>query len=78
MSYFAEYEAKKISRRTKAGLERARSEGKKIGRPSKFHQHKDTLIKLQQKGATKAEMKRQTGLTYNTVKTYLKRIDQSD
>jgi len=40
MSYFAEYEAKKISRRTKAGLERARSEGKKIGRPSKFRQHK--------------------------------------
>jgi DNA invertase Pin-like site-specific DNA recombinase len=28
MSYFAEYEAKKISRRTKAGLERARQEGK--------------------------------------------------
>jgi DNA invertase Pin-like site-specific DNA recombinase len=30
MSYFAEYEAKKISRRTKAGLERARQEGKDI------------------------------------------------
>jgi DNA invertase Pin-like site-specific DNA recombinase len=33
MSYFAEYEAKKISRRTVAGLERARAEGKQIGRP---------------------------------------------
>lgn len=30
MSYFAEYEAKKISRRAKAGLERARQEGKDI------------------------------------------------
>jgi len=30
MSYFAEYEAKKISRRTKAGLERAQQEGKDI------------------------------------------------
>jgi DNA invertase Pin-like site-specific DNA recombinase len=78
MSYFAEYEAKKISRRTKAGLERARSEGKKIGRPSKFQQHKDTLVKLQQQGASKAEMKRQTGLAYNTVKTYLKRINQNE
>jgi DNA invertase Pin-like site-specific DNA recombinase len=76
MSYFAEYEAKKISRRTKAGLERARSEGKKIGRPSKFHQQKDTLIKLQQQGASKADMKRQTGLAYNTVKSYLKRLDE--
>lgn len=41
MSYFAEYEAKKVSRRTKAGLERARAEGKQIGRPSKFNEHRD-------------------------------------
>ena len=40
MSYFAEYEAKKISRRTKAGIERAREEGKQIGRPQKFDQHR--------------------------------------
>jgi len=62
MSYFAEYEAKKISRRTKAGLERAREEGKQIGRPSKFDQHKDQLQALQEAGASKAEMARQTGL----------------
>ena len=71
MSYFAEYEAKKISRRTKAGLERARSEGKQIGRPSKFDQYKDALMDLKAEGASKAEMKRQTGLSYNTVRKYL-------
>jgi DNA invertase Pin-like site-specific DNA recombinase len=74
MSYFAEYEAKKISRRTKAGLKRARAEGKQIGRPSKFDEHKDELMALKDEGASKAEMKRQTGLSYNTVKKYLKRI----
>ena len=76
MSYFAEYEAKKISRRTKAGLERAREEGKKIGRPSKFRQYKDQLRALQEAGASKAEMERQTGLAYNTVKSYLRRLDE--
>jgi DNA invertase Pin-like site-specific DNA recombinase len=76
MSYFAEYEAKKISRRTKSGLERARSEGKQIGRPSKFEGYKGQLMELKEKGASKAEMKRQTGLSYNTVKKYLKRIEE--
>lgn len=76
MSYFAEYEAKKISRRTKAGLERARSEGKKVGRPSKFQQHKDVLVDLQKQGASKAEMKLQTGLACNTVKSYLQRLGE--
>ena len=76
MSYFAEYEAKKISRRTKAGLERARAEGKQIGRPSKYEKHKKELMALQAAGASKAEMKRQTGLSYNTVKKYLHRIEE--
>jgi len=76
MSYFAEYEAKKISRRTKAGLERAREEGKQIGRPSKFNQYKDELQEMLDEDLSKAEMKRRTGLAYNTVKKYIQRIEE--
>jgi len=76
MSYFAEYEAKKISRRTKAGLERAREEGKQIGRPSKFDEYKDDLEAMLEQELSKAEMKRRTGLAYNTVKKYLQRIKE--
>lgn len=78
MSYFAEYEAKKISRRTKAGLERARQDGKDIGRPSKFDQYKDQLKVMKDDGCSKAEMKRRTGLAYNTntVRRYLQRIGE--
>jgi DNA invertase Pin-like site-specific DNA recombinase len=78
MSYFAEYEAKKISRRTKAGLERARKEGKRIGRPSKFEQYKDDLKAMLAEGSSKSEMKRRTGLAYNTVKKYLSLIESDD
>lgn len=67
MGYFAEYEEKKISRRTKAGLERAREEGKQIGRPSKFDEYEEELQQMQEKGVSKAEMKRRMGLAYNTV-----------
>ena len=76
MSCFAEYEAKKISRRTKAGLERARQEGKNIGRPSKFDGYKDQLKAMQEEGGSEPEMKRRTGLAYNTVPKYLERIDE--
>lgn len=75
MSYFAEYEAKKISRRTKAGIERARKEGKQIGRPSKFDQHEDEIERMLEKGASKAEIKRQTGLAWETVSKYVEQIE---
>jgi DNA invertase Pin-like site-specific DNA recombinase len=75
LSYFAEYEAKKISRRTKAGIERAREEGKQIGRPSKFEQHRDEIEGMIEQGVSKAEMKRQTGLAYATVSKYVEQIE---
>ncbi len=75
MSYFAEYEAKKISRRTKAGIERAREEGKQIGRPSKFDQHRGQIEELLEEGASKAEMSRRTDLAWSTVDRYVERIE---
>lgn len=75
LSYFAEYEAQKISRRTIAGLERARAEGKVLGRPSTFDQHRASLEEMLDGGVAKAEMARRTGLAYNTVKGHLRRIE---
>lgn len=78
LSYLAELEAKKISRRTKVGLERARAEGKELGRPSKFDEHRNDIEAMIEEGCSKAEMKRRTGLAYNTVKKYLKRIQAAE
>jgi DNA invertase Pin-like site-specific DNA recombinase len=75
LSYFAEYEAEKISRRTKAGIERAREEGKQIGRPSKFEEHRDEIEAMIEEGCSKNEMKRRTGLAYATVSKYVERIE---
>jgi DNA invertase Pin-like site-specific DNA recombinase len=76
LSYFAEYEAKKISRRTKAGIERAREEGKQIGRPSKFEEYRDEIEEMVEGGCSKSEMKRQTGLAFATVSKYVNQIEE--
>ncbi len=74
LSYFAEYEAKKMSCRTKAGIERVREEGKQIGRPSKFDQHRSQIEELLEQGASKAEMSRQTDLAWSIIDRYVERI----
>lgn len=76
MSYFAEYEAQKISRRTKAGIERAREEGKQIGRPSKFEEYSSEIEKMIEEDCSKSEMKRRTGLAFATVSKYVDRIEE--
>ncbi|MAQ95533.1 MAG: hypothetical protein CMM84_18910 [Rhodothermaceae bacterium] len=74
LSYFAEYEAQKISRRTIAELERVRAEGKVLGRPSTFDEHRGAPGEMLDSGVATAEMARRTGLSYNTVKGHLRRI----
>ncbi len=71
LSYFAELEAKKISERTKAGLRRAAAGGKRLGRPSKFEEHRRALARMASDGISKKEMARRTGLSARTVRKYL-------
>jgi DNA invertase Pin-like site-specific DNA recombinase len=74
LSYFAQQEAIKISERTKAGLQRVRSQGKILGRPDGFENWKSILIDMHSAGYSQGRMSQETGLSYNTVKAYLKRI----
>ncbi|GAA6614923.1 recombinase family protein [Scytonema sp. NUACC26] len=74
LSYLAQQEALKISERTKAGLQRVRAQGKILGRPNGFQKWKDKLIAMQNAGYSQGRMSCETGLSYNTVKTYLRRM----
>ena len=76
LSYFAQQEAVRISERTKAGLQRVQSQGKVLGRPDGFEEWKDKLATMQTTGYSQGQMQRETGLAYNTVKSYLKRIQK--
>lgn len=74
-SYYAQLEAQRISDRTKAGLDRARAQGKVIGRPDGYERWKPTLESMIEEDYGKKRMSRETGLSYNTIKSYLKRME---
>ncbi len=70
---FAEFERNKIRERTTQGLERAKAEGKKLGRPPA----KETNIKVQQaksQGLGQSETARTLGIALSTVKRHWKNI----
>ena len=74
-SYYAQQEALRISDRTKAGLERARKQGKALGRPDGFERWAPVLAGMRERAFSQGKMSRETGLSYNTVKKYLRRMD---
>ncbi len=74
-SYYAQQEAIRISDRTKAGLERARKSGKVLGRPDGFERWASTLAGMREQEFSQGRISRETGLSYNTVKKYLKRLE---
>lgn len=76
-SYYAQQEAIRISDRTKAGLERARRSGKVLGRPDGFERWAPVLAGMRKREFSQGRMSRETGLSYNTVKKYLRRIESA-
>jgi len=74
-SYYAQQEALRISDRTKAGLERARRQGKVLGRPDDFERWVPALAGMKEREFSQGRMARETGLYYNTVKKYLGRLE---
>lgn len=74
-SYYAQREALRISDRTKAGLERARRHGKVLGRPDGFERWAPVLSGMKEREFSQGRMSRETGLSYNTVKKYLRRLE---
>ena len=77
-AHYAEYEAQRISRRTKAGLRRARAQGKVLGAPSRFELYREQVEQLMASGTSRKGIARATGLSYNTVKKYLGMIDEDE
>jgi DNA invertase Pin-like site-specific DNA recombinase len=78
-AHYAQAEAIRIGERTKAGLERARAQGKVLGRPDGFGRWRGELAAMRDAGdVPKAEMARRTGLSVNTVKRYLRRLEAEE
>jgi len=74
-AWIAKQEAKKISERTKAGLQRARSEGKSLGRP-KVNVNSQEILALRQQGLSLIEIANKIGCSKETVRRRLNEIEK--
>ena len=76
LAYFAKLQREKISENTKSALARKKAQGVRLGQPSKFDRYRDDLVRMMGQGVAKKEMTRRTGLSIQTVRKYLKMIEQ--
>jgi hypothetical protein len=65
----------RIAEESNAGLERARRSGKVLERPDRFKGWALVLADMKEQGFSQGGMRRETALSYNTVKRYLKRLE---
>lgn len=74
-----ELERKIISERTKAGLERAKREGKHVGHPYKLSKKEiDLLVRLYKEGVPVTRIASRLGISRATVYRYLKRLNSKN
>lgn len=77
-SLASEIERQLISERTRNSLQRLKDEGKHLGRPFGFSYNKlaekhDRIVKLLEKGVSKAEIARLMGCTWKTLHKYIQK-----
>ena len=73
---FAELYREDIVRRTKEGLERAKAQGKKLGRPLKLNDDQILMLKkLRQEGYSYSKIAKILGVSKATVINYAKRLN---
>jgi putative DNA-invertase from lambdoid prophage Rac len=69
----AEFERDLLIERTQAGLERAKKEGKKLGRPEAQSTTRDVL-QLKEQGSSQSEVAEKLGIGIATVKRHWNRV----
>ena len=72
MAVFAEFERAMIRERVKAGLERARAKGKKLGRPPVSTKTVEKILELRSNGLGIRKITRELGVGVSTVQRVIK------
>ena len=71
MASLAQFESSLISQRVKAGMARARAQGKHIARPPIPIEQQHKIFKLKKQGLSMNKISKQLGIAYGTVYNYL-------
>lgn len=71
MASLAQFESSLISERVKAGMQRAKAQGKNISRPKLAKNKLNRIMELKQQGLSMNQISIQSGVAYGTVYNYL-------
>ncbi len=69
-AFFASFERKRIIERIHAGLDRAKAQGKKLGRPKRIFR-RDQVLSLHRKGLSQREIAAQLNVSKGTIQNVL-------
>ena len=71
MASLAQFESALISERVKAGMQRAKAQGKNISRPKLAKNKLNRIMELKEQGLSMNQISIQSGVAYGTVYNYL-------
>ena len=74
MASLAQFESSLISQRVKAGMARAKAQGKRISRPPLPIQQQQEIFELQKQGLSMNKISKQLGIAYGTVYNYVGKL----
>lgn len=76
MASLAQFESALISERVKAGMERAKAEGKHVGRPPIPEDTQKKVQELYEKDVSIHQISKRLGIAYGTAWNYVQEIKQ--
>src|SRR5699024_7259853 len=76
MASLAQFESALISERVKAGMQRAKEEGKHIGRPSIRTDQQEAIRRLYENGVSINQIAKRLDIAYGTAWNYVQQVKQ--
>ena len=78
MASLAQFESSLISQRVKAGMARAKAQGKHIARPPIAKELQAKIIELQRQGVSMNKISKTLGIAYGTVYNYRSKMSKTE
>jgi DNA invertase Pin-like site-specific DNA recombinase len=74
MASLAQFESSLISQRVKAGMARAKAQGKHVARPPLSQEKRQQIVELHQQGLSMNRISKVANVAYGTVYNYISKL----